>query len=131
MGFLLPCLPEWLIMNVFSGSIRESVCPTSEYSELVLAFGLEQTNGRMNKRQILGRFYCVVDPFNVPDPDALSIPVMIIESDNDPLVDPVLRSELKTTYPSAVVHTFSGAGHLPYLTRADEYTRIIKQFFSN
>ncbi len=82
-GFLLLYLPEWLIMNVFSGSIRESVYPSSEYSELVLAYGLEQTNGRMNKRQILGRFYCVVDPFNVPDPDALGIPVMIIESDNN------------------------------------------------
>ena len=128
-GFLLPYLPEWLIMNVFSGSIRESVYPASEYSELVLAYGLEQTKGRMNKRQIIGRFYCVVDPFNVPDTDALDIPVMIIESDNDPLVDPVLRSGLKATYPTAAVHTFKGAGHFPYLNRADEYTRLIEQFF--
>lgn len=130
-GVLLPYLPEWLIMNVFSASIQENVYPTSEYSELVLAFGLEQTRGRMNKRQIIGRFYCVVDPFTVPEPDSLSIPIMIIESDNDPLVDPVLRSEIKSTYPSATVHTFTGAGHFPYLNRAEEYTRLIDEFFSN
>lgn len=130
-GIFLPYLPEWLIMNVFSGSIRGSVYPASEYSDLVLAFGLEQTGGRMSKGQIIGRFHSVIDPFNAPDPDQLGVPVMIIESDNDPLVDPVLRSELKTTYSSAEVHTFTGAGHFPYLNRAEEYTRIINEFFSN
>ncbi|MBW6464723.1 MAG: alpha/beta hydrolase, partial [Firmicutes bacterium] len=85
-GTLLPYLPEWLIMNVLSGSIRESVYPTAEYSELVLAFGLEQTGGRMSKEQVIGRFHCVVDPFEAPDPVALDIAVLIIESDNDPLV---------------------------------------------
>lgn len=130
-GVLLPYLPEWLIMNVFSGSIRDSVYPTSEYSELVLAYGLEQTGGRMSKGQIIGRFHSVIDSFSVPDPDGLGIPVMIIESDNDPLVDPVLRSELKATYPSATMHTFTGVGHFPYLNRAEEYTRLIDEFFSN
>ncbi len=129
-GALLPYLPEWLIMNVLSGSIRESVIPTSEYSALVLTFGLEQTGGRMSKGQVIGRFKGVIDPFSDADLDALGIPVLIIESDNDPLVAPVLREELKTVYPSAEVHTFSGAGHFPYLNRADEYTRIIDQFFS-
>jgi maspardin len=129
-GALLPYLPEWLIMNVLSGSIRENVYPTAEYSDLVLAFGLEQTGGRMNKGQVVGRFKGVIDPFSVADPDALGIAVLIIESDNDSLVAPLLRSELKAIYPSAKVHTFSGAGHFPYLNRAEEYTRVIDQFFS-
>ncbi len=46
------------------------------------------------------------------------------------LVAPVLRVEMKSTYPSAAVHTFSGAGHFPYLNRAEEYTRIIGEFIS-
>lgn len=129
-GILLPYLPEWLIMKVIGGSIRGSVYPASEYSDLVLAFGLEQTGGRMNKRQIIGRYHSVVEPFTVPDPDALGIPVMILESENDPLVAPVLREELKATYPSAVVYNFGNAGHYPYLNRAEEYTRVIDEFFS-
>ena len=54
-GALLPYFPEWLVMNVLSGSIRESVYPASDYSELVLAYGLEQTYGRMSKAQVVGR----------------------------------------------------------------------------
>ncbi len=130
-GSLLPFLPEWLIMNVFSSSIRNSVYPASNYSELVLAYGLEQTTGRMRKAQILGRFRSVIDPFTAPDPALLGIPVMIIESNNDPLVEPVLRSELKVAYPSAEVYTFTEAGHFPYLNQAEEYTRVIDEFFSN
>jgi len=37
---------------------------------------------------------------------------------------------LKAVYPSAEVHAFSGAGHFPYLNRADEYTRVIDEYFS-
>jgi pimeloyl-ACP methyl ester carboxylesterase len=84
----------------------------------------------MNKGQIIGRFHSVIDPFTAPDPEALGIPVMIIESDNDPLVAPVLRSDLKAAYPSAAVHTFEGAGHFPYLNRAEEYTIIVDEFFT-
>lgn len=87
--------------------------------------------GQTSSFVLFGRFHSVIDSFSVPDPDALGIPVMIIESDNDPLVDPVLMSELKATYPSATVHIFTEVGHFPYLNRAEEYTRLIDEFFSN
>jgi maspardin len=127
-GALLPYLPEWLVMNVLSDSIRESVYPASEYSELVLAFGLEQTYGRMSKAQVLGRFHCVVEPFEAPDMEVLGIPVMIIEADNDPLVEAALRKQLKRTYPTAEVVTLSN-GHFPYLSMPDEYTSFLETFF--
>ncbi len=128
-GALLPYLPEWLVMNVLSGSIRESVYPASDYSELVLAFGLEQTYGRMSKAQVVGRFHCVVDPFETPDVAALGIPALIIEADNDPLVEKALREQLKQTYPTAEVITLSN-GHFPYLSMADVYTQLLLEFFS-
>ena len=126
-GALLPYLPEWLVMNVLSGSIRESVYPASDYSELVLAYGLEQTYGRMSKAQVVGRFHCVVDPFDAPDMAALGIPMMIIEADNDPLVEEALREQLKETYPTAEVVTLSN-GHFPYLSMPDEYTALLRAF---
>jgi pimeloyl-ACP methyl ester carboxylesterase len=129
-GALLPYLPEWLVMNVLSGSIRESVYPASNYSELVQAFGLEQTHGRMSKTQVEGRFHCVIDPFEAPDVAALGVPVMIIEADNDPLVEVALREQLKDAYPSAVVHTLSGVGHFPYLNKAEVYTQLLVDFLA-
>ena len=127
-GTLLPYLPEWLVRNVLSGSMRESVYPASGNSELVLAFGLEQTYGRMSKAQVLGRYRCVVEPFDAPDMAALGIPVKIIEADNDPLVEKALREQLKATYPTADVTTLSN-GHFPYLSMPAEYTTYLEKFY--
>ena len=38
------------------------------------------------------------------------VPVLIIESDNDPLVELKLREQLKATYPNSTVHTFLRQG---------------------
>jgi maspardin len=129
-GMLLPYLPEWLVMNVLSSSIEESVYPASGYSELVRAFGLEQTNGRMSREQVLGRYRCVVEPFEAPDAAGLGIPVLIIEADNDPLVEATLREQLREAYPSAQVVTLS-KGHFPYLSMPAEYTGYLQSFFES
>jgi maspardin len=128
-GALLPYLPEWLVMNFLSDSMRKSVYPTSGDSELVLAFGLEQTYGRMSKAQVLGRYRCVVEPFEAPDMAVIGIPVMIIEADNDPLVEKALREQLKGAYPTAKVVTLSN-GHFPYLSMPDGYIAYLKDFFN-
>jgi len=83
----------------------------------------------MNKAQVVGRFHCVVDPFSAPDVETLGVPVMIIEVDNDPLVEEILREQLKDTYSGATVHTLHGVGHFPYLNSPDEYTALLVDFF--
>jgi len=127
-GALLPYLPEWLVMNVLRGSFEGAVYSASGNSELVLAYLLEQSYGRMSKAQVEDRFHCVVDPFIAPDIESLGIPVMIIEVDNDPLVEEVLREQLKATYPGAAVHTLYAVGHFPYLNSPDEYTTLLVEF---
>lgn len=129
-GTALPYLPEWLIMRVFAASLREKVYPAAGRSELVLAYGLEQTHGRMSKAQIVARFHSVVDPFVAPDPTAQGIPVLIVEAANDPLVEAELRRRMKSTYPAAQVHTFPDAGHFPYLNEAAAYTDLLREFLS-
>ncbi len=127
---LLPFLPKWLVMNTFKGSFENRVYPASGNSELVLAYMLEQIYGRMSKAQITARAKAVIDSFDPPDPEALGIPVMIIEADNDPLVEPELREQLKETYPSAQVETLHGVGHFPYLNDPDVYTELLQNFLN-
>ena len=127
---LLPFLPKWLVMNTFKGSFENRVYPASGNSELVLAYMLEQIYGRMSKAQITARAKAVIDPFDPPDPEALGIPVMIIEADNDPLVEPELRAQLKKTYPSAQVQTLHGVGHFPYLNQPEAYTKLLQDFLA-
>jgi maspardin len=127
-GALLPFLPEWLVIDVLRSSFVKGVYPASGNDELTLAFLMEIGAGRMSKAQVEGRFHCVVQPFTAPDLDVLKIPVLIIEADNDPLVEKVLREQLKSTYPSAEVWTLPAAGHFPYLNRAQAYTDMIATF---
>lgn len=129
LGSLLPFLPEWLIMNSYRDSIINSVYPASHNSELVKAFLLELSYGGMTKEQFIGRYRSVVDPFEAVNPNNLGIPVMIIESSNDPLVEEELRNMLKETYPSAAVFTFN-SGHFPYLNEPRQYIEIINDFFA-
>jgi len=130
LGKALPFLPEWLVIKTLRDSFARSVYPASGFDELTLAFLNEIGCGRMRKAQVIGRFNCVVEKFVPPDLAASGIPVMIIEADNDPLVEPSLREQLKQTYPAAIVHTLAGAGHFPYLNRVEEYTRLLKEFLT-
>ncbi|RME83361.1 MAG: alpha/beta hydrolase [Caldilineae bacterium] len=127
---VLPWLPAWAVMRFFRRSFEQNIYPAADYSELVLAYLLEQAYGRMSKAQILGRARAVVEHFAPPDPAALGIPLLIIEADNDPLVPEKLREQLKTAYPSAQVHTLHAAGHFPYLNRPEAYTRILREFLA-
>ena len=129
-GTALPFLPEWLVIDVLRGSFAGSVYPASGNDELTLAFLNEISYGRMSKAQVVGRFHCVVEKFEAPDLNALGIPVLIIEADNDPLVELALREQLKVVYPTAEVHTFSNIGHFPYLNRASEYTSMLMEFLA-
>lgn len=127
LGTILPYLPEWLVLSVLRGTFQQTIYPTSGNDELTLAFLNEIGYGRMSKAQVVGRYACVIEKFAVPTP---VIPVMIIESDNDPLVELTLREQLKATYPTAALHTFSSAGHFPYLSHAQEYTQLLVNFLS-
>ena len=127
---LVPWLPEWLVMSQFRSNISKTVSPASGYSPLVEAYLLEQYSGLMSKEQFIGRFDIVLDSFAINrSPDRQAVPKLIIESDNDPLVYPELRSRLKQAYPAAQVHTFSGTGHFTYLNEPEAYIEVLRRFF--
>lgn len=127
---LVPWLPEWLVMQQFRANISKTVSPASGYSPLVEAYLLEQYSGLMSKKQFIGRFDIVLDSFAIAkEPEQNRVPKLIIESDNDPLVPPELRSRLREAYPGAQVHTFSGTGHFTYLNEPEAYTEVLRQFF--
>ncbi len=124
-----PWLPEWAVLSVFRSGFYTRIHPTSR-SNLLLVYLLEQSYGRMRKADVLARGRCVMETFEPPDPAALGIPVLIIESNNDPLVPPELRAQLKAQYPTARVFTFEDAGHFPYVNRAPEYNRVLEEFLN-
>lgn len=123
-------LPEWLIMSAFRSNVRKVVLPASENSPLLEAYLLQQSYGGMSKQQFLARYHCVVDKFTPAASLKTAEDILIIESDNDPLIFPELRQRLKEIYPTAGVYTFHNKGHFPYLNDTEQYNTVIKDFFS-
>jgi pimeloyl-ACP methyl ester carboxylesterase len=68
----------------------------------------------------------VVEKF-APSTDT-TIPILIIQASNDPLVEAALRDQLRATYPNAKVITVNN-GHFPYVATPDFYTQQLKAFF--
>ncbi len=122
---LLTILPEWVVRRVFLGNFQRSIYPTSGYDAFTLAMLNEIGYQRVTKAHLLARYDCIVQKFT---PASAEIPVLIIESDNDPLVELALREQLKATYPQAQVYSFHEAGHFPYLNHPEEYTRLLAAF---
>lgn len=54
--------------------------------------------------------------------------ILIVESDDDPMLVEAARRRLRETYPRALVCTFEGAGHLIPLLRTEELVGLIKAF---
>ena len=128
----LPFIPEWVIMKIFRKSLLKNIVPHSENSPLVEACLLEQYYGQMSKKQFIGRLDIVLRYFEPEfSEEHKNIPKLIIESDNDPLIKPVLRQKLKELYPDAEIFTFHNKGHFPYLNRPEKYTEILKNFFND
>ncbi|HSF82736.1 MAG TPA: alpha/beta hydrolase [Anaerolineales bacterium] len=127
-GAILPFAPEWVVMAVLRASFKSMIYPAAGNDELTLAYLLEISYGRVGKAQVAGRYQCVIERFDPPDMSALSIPVLILEASNDPLVQQELREQLRQTYHSAQVVNMGAVGHFPYLNRPDQYTCWLREF---
>ena len=121
-------LPERVVAAAFRHSNTRTVVPASQYAPLVDAYLAEQAQLPGLKRRLLARYHTVVEPFTVADPAPEGIELLLLESDNDPLLSDSLRAGLRATYGSAPVHTFHDGGHFPYLHRASEYTSVLRSF---
>ena len=129
---LVPLLPAWIVMSTFRNNVSTNVLPSSENSKLVEAYLSEQYSGLMTKQQFIGRFDIVLEHFEIDNNEGNNrAPMLIIESDNDPLVNKDLRKRLKDLYAPTEIYTFTEKGHFPYLNRPQEYTDILLSFLSD
>lgn len=127
---IIPYLPEMLIGYFGNKSLQNKILPAAENDSLLAAF---LPTLPFSKKQFINRYRVVIDFFTI-NPSVYQIkriPKLIMESDNDPLISPNLRKELKALYPDAQVYTFHKAGHFPYINRADEYNRVLRKFLES
>lgn len=124
---LIPLLPEFVVGKLAESHLKKDIFPTSENYKLLEAFLLSVP---FSKKGLAARFDVVTDYFEAtPEIPAIKvIPKLILESDNDPMITPDLRSQLKTLYPDAQVFTFHNKGHFPYINDMDTYNKVVNDF---
>ena len=123
-------LPERVVAAAFRDSNARRILPASQDPALVGAYLSEQAQQPGLKRRLLARYHTVIEPFTVADRTAGGRQLVVLESDNDPLIDADLRAALRATYPTARVHTFAGGGHFPYLDQPAAYTAVLRRFLA-
>jgi pimeloyl-ACP methyl ester carboxylesterase len=93
----------------------------------------EYFNRRLTKQTLLSRTHLSVD-FNrneiiMPsNHDGWPGRVLLVESNDDPMLPAEERRRLREAYPRALVCTFAGAGHLIPLLRLEELVGVVKAF---
>ena len=125
---IVPLLPEIVIDYLGVKQLKSKLLPAAGSNKKLLKSFLSSLP--FSKKGFIHRYYIVVDFFTInPSLDKYKrIPKLIIESDNDPLVSPNLRRDLKSLYSDAEVYTFHNEGHFPYINAADEYNRVLRSF---
>lgn len=122
--FLPPILVYYLRnFNFENGMIASSVNPP-----LIRAYLYSIP---FQKKQFLERYQIVTDSFTFKTPNIAieNIPKLIIECSNDPLLPLDLREDLKKIYPEAKVINFGNDGHIPNVSKAQEYNKTLSAFF--
>jgi pimeloyl-ACP methyl ester carboxylesterase len=61
-------------------------------------------------------------------PMRANLPVLIIGSDNDPVIPASARRKLRASYPQAIVRSFPGAGHISAMAETDAYVQAVEAF---
>ncbi|WP_457610717.1 alpha/beta fold hydrolase [Lutibacter sp.] len=126
---LLPFLPEIVISKLGEKTLDKKIIPAAKNSKLLKAFLVSLP---FSKKQFINRYNIVIDKFTMSPTkyNIKRIPKLIIESDNDPLIQPQLQQQLKKLYKNASVYTFHNEGHFPYINAPKEYNEILWQFFN-
>lgn len=124
---IIPYLPEIIISKLGKEKLNNEIVPAAKNSPLLKAFLVSLP---FSKQQFINRYYIIVDRFSIiPDKYEIKrIPKLIVESDNDPLVQPELRKKIKKLYANAEVFTFHQEGHFPYINASSAYNKALRNF---
>jgi maspardin len=81
----------------------------------------------LSARALKARVLAVASSKAVPKLDVPASRIVIIDSDDDPLIPASTRKAMRKTYKGAKSHNFKIGGHYPYITRPKQYTDVLKR----
>jgi pimeloyl-ACP methyl ester carboxylesterase len=120
--------PLKLLYDVYLWFIRQRVIPAGGQDPLLEAYLIEFRYAGLGKPDFLSRIRCITEKF-IPLPvEDQTFPILLIDSENDPLIRPTIRQAVREMYPTAQRYTFQNAGHFSYLNQPGTYTDVLRTF---
>ena len=124
------------LMKLELGKHLQAPTASPEHTERVHLFRQrlnDYLDHKLTKQTFLSRIELSID-FNLresygPD-DYADWPgrVLLVESNDDPMIPAAERARLKAVYPRALVCTFEGTGHMITLLRQEELVGVVRAF---
>lgn len=117
-------LPGAVHRNVILKSVRSWPEPEpifAELKEILIESGTRQLSARALKARVLA----VQTGQPVPKLEVPDSRVVVVDCADDPLIPPDIRDDVCRRYPGAEHLRLPVGGHYPYITRADDYTRLL------
>ncbi len=123
-------LPERLYRTLFSRRLRKAF---SDADPFWVTF-FDSTVATLSKADLVSRVrladeFLQTDLLPVSGGNPLSR-VLLVQSDNDPMMPAAAQSQLWRLYPTAETHTFSGTGHAAPIICPEEYLAVIRRFIA-
>ncbi len=92
-------------------------------SSLLDLIGMGQSPQAVRDRMLAVQRASPVPRSNFPESHML-----LIECDDDPLINPLMRQSIRSNYPGAKHVTISGGGHYPYINKPELYNEAVSEF---
>lgn len=131
-----PRIPRAVLSALFRLRVRKALAPVRRHSEAVYASALAQAyaalEGDAGRQAVVDQTTCMLDSLTTRratrECGTTIRPVLILESSDDPLVPRAARAHLRSRYPHAVVHCFTGSGHVSALAEPQAFAEALERF---
>jgi 3-oxoadipate enol-lactonase len=132
---LLAGFPKGLLRPLLLARVRRALAPVRArdpalFGRQLAALRRELESGRLFDI-LLAQQICMAEsldsPAAAPAPPA-GLPVLIVDSDDDPLLPASERKGLRDKFPNAAAHCFVGAGHVSALVETERFAALVNGF---
>jgi len=124
--------PDWIaktapadLQAFWLGRVQQA--PDSELK----AIQLDMLSGRQSAENLKARFVGVARATLCPPLPLHASRITVIDCDDDPIIPPRSRQDVRDRYPGAQIRTLSKGGHYPHILNPEAYDAIITERLSS
>ncbi len=119
-------MPITMLRNGFLQGLQEKEATQPDERELYSLLRSEVVGG-ISARHLRARLMVLKHAPPIPDIRISRENIVVIESEDDPLIAPVVQKGVREFLSPSVVYRFRTGGHFPYVMRPDVYLSILEE----